>query len=613
MATVMMYRGLDNPWPVGSPVGNFIESRDYVRTATTIRILPKVRAGLYITSNSKIRVVDYARIPLHYSGAQVCSKYPHLRAWIKSQWPRSVGRYTVHTDDTPSYTPDTRPRMVIDLVFGKACDDPESLRSTPCNPRWSPAEVKEWTSGNHGYWTGWTYDLQSAPMSSVIMALIEEIPQHDRTPHRVVRHITSCASSENRDDALMVGKWTKGYTDGRAPHEWGNSHEIYENRHHSGLPAKYAQCWVFTEVLTSAFRFLGIPSRSVYVANAHIDKGRDNGIDIGAAMCKGDDGEQMEVIVPPLEVHDTILDITSSTLGTFIAQPFESVIDKGNCSSGEVSPPTTPTYHMNLKDFVSDDDSVWNFHFWNETYMNRPDTRQPFDIYAWQCSDASPMLVTDSDDTYAGKKLFGPCSTIALQEGVNTDHDFRYMYSAVNSPFRFWKQDTLVASDGTATKVSFVANITYNVFDRAVCKGKKVEVFTRDPHTSVDDLVIARDITSSYIPESPDKALRIHHADHPAVFSWSNGSPSNGNSTSLVCQARHHVEARYYVQICYLTPKGQLLMCDRQSVGCVSHVVIPQHPGGTGKASIFIAHLTGGEIVNVSELRKPTWWVSVVS
>ena len=46
------------------------------------------------------------------------------------------------------------------------------------------------------------------------------------------------------------------------------------------------------------------------------------------------------------------------------------------------------------KDSIYGDDSIWNFHVWNEVYMARPDL--PAGYGGWQVIDATPQEASDS-------------------------------------------------------------------------------------------------------------------------------------------------------------------------------------------------------------------------
>lgn len=62
----------------------------------------------------------------------------------------------------------------------------------------------------------------------------------------------------------MVGRWDGDYRDGISPHAWTGSVAIMEQYlNDGGQSVKYGQCWVFSAVVVTICRALGIPCRSV--------------------------------------------------------------------------------------------------------------------------------------------------------------------------------------------------------------------------------------------------------------------------------------------------------------------------------------------------------------
>ncbi|WAR12501.1 TGMH-like protein, partial [Mya arenaria] len=113
---------------------------------------------------------------------------------------------------------------------------------------------------------------------------------------------------------------------------WTGSTAILEQYYRNKKPVRYGQCWVFSGVLTSVCRALGIPARSVTNFSS---------------------------------AHDTDGSIS---------------IDKHFNTDGEP-----------LEDYNSD--SVWNFHVWNDVWMARPDL--PSGYGGWQAIDATPQEASD--------------------------------------------------------------------------------------------------------------------------------------------------------------------------------------------------------------------------
>ena len=56
------------------------------------------------------------------------------------------------------------------------------------------------------------------------------------------------------------------------------------------------------------------------------------------------------------------------------------------------------------KDSIYGDDSIWNFHVWNEVYMARPDL--PAGYGGWQVIDATPQEASDSKNAQCGRDWF---------------------------------------------------------------------------------------------------------------------------------------------------------------------------------------------------------------
>ena len=83
-------------------------------------------------------------------------------------------------------------------------------------------------------------------------------------PVKVSRAISAVVNS-NDDKGLLRGRWDGYYVDGTPPFEWTGSVPILEEYMKSGGNAsvKYGQCWVFSGVVTTICRALGIPCRSV--------------------------------------------------------------------------------------------------------------------------------------------------------------------------------------------------------------------------------------------------------------------------------------------------------------------------------------------------------------
>ncbi|KAK3086729.1 hypothetical protein FSP39_022591 [Pinctada imbricata] len=111
------------------------------------------------------------------------------------------------------------------------------------------------------------------------------------------------------NDGLLEGNWSGEYQGGTSPTKWRGSVKIMQQFWKTKAPVKYGQCWVFSGVLTTMCRAIGIPCRSITNYSS---------------------------------AHDTDRSIT---------------IDRV----------------FNIEGVKESNDSTWNFHVWNEVWMRRPD------------------------------------------------------------------------------------------------------------------------------------------------------------------------------------------------------------------------------------------------
>ncbi|XP_033113458.1 hemocyte protein-glutamine gamma-glutamyltransferase-like [Anneissia japonica] len=143
-----------------------------------------------------------------------------------------------------------------------------------------------------------------------------------------ISRVLSALINSNDDNGVLVGNWSGDYSGGTEPTAWTGSAAIFKQYTLTKKPVKFAQCWVFANVLTTALRSLGIPARSI---------------------CN------------TASAHDT----------------------DGNCIMD---------YHFDSNgkpmDWL-DSDSVWNFHCWTDAWMARPDL--PPGYGGWQAVDATPQ------------------------------------------------------------------------------------------------------------------------------------------------------------------------------------------------------------------------------
>lgn len=80
-------------------------------------------------------------------------------------------------------------------------------------------------------------------------------------------------------------------------------------------------------------------------------------------------------------------------------------------------------------------DSIWNYHVWNEVWMERPDLGMGIVGYGgWQAIDATPQEM--SDEMYR----CGPAPVLAVKLGeILRPYDCNFLYSEVNADKVFWR------------------------------------------------------------------------------------------------------------------------------------------------------------------------------
>lgn len=76
------------------------------------------------------------------------------------------------------------------------------------------------------------------------------------------------------DNGAVMGNWTEDFGGGTAPSKWLGSQKILQEYYRTKKPVKYGQCWVFSGVLGTICKTLGIPMRIVTnYASAHDTQG----------------------------------------------------------------------------------------------------------------------------------------------------------------------------------------------------------------------------------------------------------------------------------------------------------------------------------------------------
>ncbi|XP_033754204.1 hemocyte protein-glutamine gamma-glutamyltransferase-like isoform X2 [Pecten maximus] len=177
----------------------------------------------------------------------------------------------------------------------------------------------------------WNFGQFDSPVLDCVLSLLDRkgIAFKDRgNPVKIVRNLSSLVNSID-NNGILTGNWSGDYDGGTKPYQWAGSVAILKEYYNTKEPVNFGQCWVFSGVMTTCCRALGIPARSVTnFASAHDTDGSMT-IDTVYDM----DGERVEEL----------------------------------CC-----------------------DSVWNFHVWNDVWMSRPDIPDK-EYGGWQACDATPQ------------------------------------------------------------------------------------------------------------------------------------------------------------------------------------------------------------------------------
>ncbi|CAL4058650.1 unnamed protein product [Meganyctiphanes norvegica] len=183
---------------------------------------------------------------------------------------------------------------------------------------WRKNKARDWNYGQ--------FDDAVLPACMYLMENAGLRPENRGDVVLVSRAISKMVNA-NDESGVVYGRWDGDYKDGKGPSHWTGSIAILEQYMTRGRPVKYGQCWVFSGVVNTVCRALGIPCRPVTNMRS---------------------------------AHDTDM---SLTIDKFLNEKGTHILD------------------------ISE--KVWNFHVWNDVWMARHDL--PEGNGGWQAIDATPQ------------------------------------------------------------------------------------------------------------------------------------------------------------------------------------------------------------------------------
>ncbi|XP_050309877.1 annulin [Anthonomus grandis grandis] len=234
----------------------------------------------------------------------------------------------------------------------------------------------------------WKYDQFEKNILDCAIYLVHVVGKvkgnYRSDPVKITRALAAAVNSAD-DEGAVMGNWSTDHSGGTAPTKWIGSMEILQKYYKKKKPVKYGQCWVFSGVLTTICRALGIPARTVTNYSS---------------------------------AHDTQNSLT---------------VD----------------YFMDEKGSVMEElnsDSVWNFHVWNEVWMTRPDLGREYS--GWQAIDATPQELSEdiyrcgpaSVVAVKDGEILRPHDTNFLFAEVNADKIF-WRWNGPTQPLKLLRKD----------------------------------------------------------------------------------------------------------------------------------------------------------------------------
>ncbi|XP_063816604.1 protein-glutamine gamma-glutamyltransferase E-like [Pseudophryne corroboree] len=340
-----------------------------------------------------------------------------LRIIMSSPANAVIGRYDLSVQISVMGHVSTYSLGKFVLLFNPWCLDDDVYMA-------SEEERKEYILNDHGVIfmgndkhitnIGWNYGQFENNILNICLEILDRslncqkdaaADYSQRNSPLYVGRIISAMINSNDDFGVLEGKWEKEFSDGADPNSWNGSVEIlWKWQNDNYKPVKYGQCWVFAAVMCTVLRCLGIPTRVITNFNsAHNTDGN---------MC---------------------VDMHYDTEGKFL----------------EIH-----------------DDSIWNFHVWDESWFMRRDLGHFYS--GWQVLDPTPQ------EQSQGVYRCGPTSVVAVKEGdLHLGYDTPFVFAEVNADRATW----VVQKDGSKEKVhSDSKYVGQGISTKAVGSDARVDV-----------------------------------------------------------------------------------------------------------------------------------------
>ncbi|CAE7939985.1 TGM3 [Symbiodinium sp. KB8] len=320
--------------------------------------------------------------------------------------------------------------------------------------------IAEYVGGEQGLlWQGlsddyganvWQHDPFRAANLLISLSLLADLPLELRSDSSAIaRHLTYAIG-----ERVCYGKWGEGnYATGRPyrgyrcrtkkylqrkgkanewskicsdPSSWTSSSPILEQ--HWGLvqsgskatSVQYCQCFVFSGVMTTIGRALGIATRSVTNFQSAHDTNADRGISkffFAASDGAWSPAECPEDLCPAwclsqAKAAEKGCQLTSCKKQLSTGRGFT-----GMCASCMPCVPCS-----------SNSDSVWSFHVWNEMYFARTEPGAD----GWQAVDATPQ------EESGGRFQMGPAAVKQVKQGTSDCFDTDFVIGEVNGDVKLF-------------------------------------------------------------------------------------------------------------------------------------------------------------------------------